>query len=165
MILRALLLAPLLAAAVVATGGGETGFVSGVWKGEPNYDDDGKFRDCAMTAEAESGVLLGFVISKDFDWGLVIADEGRDLVVGSTQAVVLLVDARQPIAAVAKVVDRHGIVIPLDNSDPVIEAMRQGRVLTIVSQEMQFSFKLIGTKAAIAAPSACVTEHLGTERA
>ena len=53
-------------------------FVSGVWKGEANYDTEGNFRDCTMTAQSESGVLLGFVISKDFDWGLVLADESAN---------------------------------------------------------------------------------------
>jgi hypothetical protein len=139
-------------------------FVSGIWQGTANYDEDGKFRDCTMTAQSDKGVLIGFVISKDFDWGIVLADETRNLQVGTTQAVLLLVDARDPIAAVAKVVDVHGILIPLDNSEPVIEAMRKGKVLTILTQGVKMSFKLTGTSDAIAALAACVKEHRGTER-
>ena len=62
-------------------------FISGVWQGDANYDSDGNFSDCTMTAQAESGVLLGFVISKDFDWGLVLADESVSFEVGTTEAV------------------------------------------------------------------------------
>ncbi|MGH6737384.1 MAG: hypothetical protein ACRECX_15105 [Methyloceanibacter sp.] len=164
MTLRMLLFAPLLLAAVAASDADKDRFTSGVWQGDANYDEDGKFRDCTMTAESEKGVLLGFVISKDFDWGIVIADETRKLEVGARKAVLLLIDAREPIAAVAKVVDVHGILIPLANSDPVIEAMRHGKVLRIVTDGAEFNFKLTGTRDAIAALAACVTEHQGSER-
>src|SRR5680860_511914 len=125
MTLRSLLIAPLILAAVAVAepgqGPGQDRFTSGVWHGDANYDDEGQFSDCTMTAEAEKGVLLGFVISADFNWGLVIADESRSFEVGARKAVLLLVDGRDPIAAMAKVVDAHGILIPLENSAPVIE--------------------------------------------
>jgi hypothetical protein len=161
--LRALLFAPLLLA-VVAAAPPKDSFTSGVWQGSANFDTDGKFSDCTMTAEAKDGVLLAFVISKDFDWGLVIADESRTFEVGTQKPVKLLVDKRDPIAAVAKVVDAHGILIPLENSDPVIEAMRHGKVLRIDTDGAEFSFELTGTRDAIASLAACVTEHQGTAR-
>jgi hypothetical protein len=65
---------------------------------------------------------------------------------------------------VAKVVDVHGILIPLENSGPVIEAMRKGKVLTIVTQGAKVSFQLTGTSDAVAALAACVKDHLGTGR-
>jgi hypothetical protein len=162
--LRALLFAPLFLATVAATQAPKDSFNSGVWQGDANYDADGQFSDCTMTAQAKDGVLLGFVISADFDWGLVIADETRTFEVGARKAVLLLVDKRDPIAAVAKVVDAHGILIPLENSDPVIEAMRHGKVLRIATDGAEFSFKLTGTADAIADLAACVTEHQGTAR-
>ena len=55
-----------------------------------------------MTAQAESGVLIGFVISRDYHWGLVFADETRDYNVGSAEPVVLMVDERDPIPAIAR---------------------------------------------------------------
>ncbi len=76
----------------------------------------------------------------------------------------LLIDERDPIPAIAKVIDVHGIVIPLENSDPVLDALREGKVLTIVAEGAKISFKLTGTKAAIAALAACVTEHLNSEK-
>jgi len=168
MSLRAMLFTPLLFAALLAAAAAADSapdrFTSGVWQGVANYDDEGYFLDCTMTAEAQSDVLLGFVISKDFDWGLVIADETRTFEVGARKAVLLLVDRRHPIAAMAKVVDAHGILIPLENSDPVIEAMRHGKVLRIATDGTEFSFELTGTSEAIAALAQCVTEHEGTNR-
>jgi hypothetical protein len=162
--LKTSLVGPLVAAGLLVLGADTGGFNSGVWQGDANYDGDGKFSDCTMTAQAESGVLLGFVISKDYDWGLVLADEQRSFEVETTEEVVLLVDDREPIAAIAKVVDVHGIVIPLQSTDPVVEALRGGKVLTIVAEGSKISFTLTGSKDAIAALAACVTEHLGTEK-
>ena len=164
MTLRAMLCVPLLMAAISAFATERAGFISGVWQGDANYDTEGKFSDCTMTAQAESGILIGFVISKNYDWGLVLADETREFKVGTTEAVVLLIDQRDPIPAIAKVIDLHGIVIPLENSGPVLDALREGRVLTIVAEEAKISFKLTGTKEAIAALAACVTEYLGSEK-
>src|SRR3990170_5333769 len=164
MTLRAPLFVPLLAAALLAFQAENAAFISGVWQGDANYDGDGKFSDCTMTAQAESGILIGSVISKNYDWGLVLADEMREFKVGTTEAVVLIIDQRDPIPAIAKVVDLHGIVIPLENSDPVLDALREGKVLTIVAKETKISFKLTGTREAIAALAACVTEHLDSEK-
>ncbi|MGK2921446.1 MAG: hypothetical protein ACSLE4_01435 [Methyloceanibacter sp.] len=164
MSLRAVLFTPLVLAAVAAADPTPGRFSSGVWQGAANYDDEGYFSDCTMTAEAQSGVLLGFVISKDFDWGLVIADETRSFDVGTRKAVLLLVDGREPIAAIAKVVDAHGILIPLENSDEVVEAMRAGKALRIATDGTEFRFELTGTSEAIAALAQCVTEHEGTKR-
>ena len=161
---RATLFASLLAAGLCLSGAVKAAFISGVWQGDANFDSEGRFSDCSMTAQASSGVLIGFLISKNFEWGLVLADETREFEVGSTEAVALVVDERDPIPAIAKVVDVHGIVIPLENSAPVLEALREGEVLTIVADQTKISFKLTGTKAAIAALAACVTENLNSEK-
>jgi hypothetical protein len=164
MTIRALLLGPLFMAASIAPLPQASVFVSGVWTGEANYDSDGNFRDCTMTSEAENGILIGFVISKDFDWGLVLADEEAEFEVGTTHAVLLLIDSRDPIPALAKVVDPHGILIPLEDTGPVIEAMREGKVLTIQTEGFEVKFKLTGTRDAIAQLAACVTESKTTEK-
>jgi len=69
MTMRALLFVPFVVAVLSAGSPDKGSFTSGVWHGKANYDGDGKFSDCTMMAQSKSGVLLGFVISKDFDWG------------------------------------------------------------------------------------------------
>ena len=164
MTLRATLLAPVLAAALLLSSLVNAAFISGVWQGDANFDAQGKFSDCTMTAQARSSVIVGFIISKNFEWGLVLADETSQFEVGATETVLLLIDARDPIVAVSKVIDVHGIVIPLENSESVLEAFREGKVLTIVAERAKISFKLTGTKAAIGALAACVTENLNSEK-
>jgi hypothetical protein len=59
----------------------------------------------------------------------------------------------------------HGILIPLENSDPVVEAMRPGRLLNVVTPSGKLSFKLSGTRNAIADLAGCVSEHIEAEKA
>ena len=93
----------------------------------------------------------------------MLADERRKFDVGTTEAVVLLIDARKPISAIAKVINVHGILIPLESTDPVVDALRHGKLLTIVAEGASASFMLTGTREAIAALAACVTRHRGIE--
>lgn len=162
--IRVIVLASLLIAAVALLGSPVGAFTSGVWEGKASFDEAGKLSDCTMTAEADSGILLAFIISRDFDWGLVLVDEGWNLDVGSTTDVVLTVDSLAPMFSAGKTVDAHGILVPLANTDPVVDAMRHGEVLTVATELGKFSFRLTGMADAIADLAGCVTEHLETEK-
>ena len=165
MTLRASLVVPLLAAALSVLGVDRARFISGCGKATPITTPRARFSDCTMTAQADSGILIGFVISNTYEWGLVLADDSRSFEAGDDGGgrAARSID-RDPIPAIAKVIDVHGIVIPLQNSDPVLEALREGKVLTIVAKAAKISFKLTGTKEAIAELAACVTEHLNSEK-
>jgi hypothetical protein len=165
MIVRAFLLALLVFASVTGFGGPASAFTSGVWEGGPNQDDNGKFSDCTMTAQSDSGVLLAFVISRNLDWGVALVDDRWSLDVGSVEDVALTVDSRKPIPAIAKVVDPHGILVPLENTDPVMKALRHGRKLTVSTPSDRLSFELTGTNEALATLANCVSEHLQAEKA
>jgi hypothetical protein len=140
-------------------------FNSGVWQGGPDTDEDGRFIDCTMTAQSGSGILLAFIISRERTWGLALADERWELNVGAVQDIELSIDAGAPIKAIAKVVDPHGILVPLANDDLLVTALRQGKLLTISTKTGTFSFELSGTSGALAALAACVAENLAAEKA
>src|SRR5262245_56754350 len=159
---RAALSATLLAAGLSLSGAVNAAFISGVWQGDANLAR--RFSDCAMTAQASSGLLIGFIISKRYEWGLVLADKRQRFALGSTEAVALHIDKRDPIQAIAKVVDVHGVVIPLENSAAILDGFREGKALTVVGEKLKISIKLTGTRAAIAALAACVTENLVSEK-
>ena len=61
-------------------------------------------------------------------------------------------------------VDAHGMLVPLANTDPVVDALRDGDVLTVATDLGTFSFKLTGAGPAIADLAGCVTEHLEAEK-
>lgn len=162
--IRAIGFASLLVAAAVLFAPGAGAFTSGVWEGKPSFDEVGRLSDCTMTAQSDSGLLLAFIISRNFDWGLVLYDEQWKLRVGSTADVVLTVDSDAPMVSTGKMVDAHGILVPLENTDPVVEAMRHGEVLTVATELGKFSFRLTGTADAIVDLAGCVTEHLDAEK-
>jgi hypothetical protein len=118
-----------------------------------------------MTADYANGITLAFIISRDFGWGLVLANDKWDLHVGGDEGVKLQIDDLAQIPGTAKVVDVHGILIPLENADPVVEAMRHGHTLSIATPDGKVSFKLSGTRDAIGALANCVSEHLAAEKA
>jgi hypothetical protein len=154
-----------LAVLVLVLCGQAYAFKSGNWNGDANNDENGKFRDCTMLAEYNSGITLAFIITRDFDWGLVLANDKWNLETGSTQDVTLAVDSRQPIPATAKAVDSKGLLISLENTGPVVDAMRHGRLLKIVTESGEVSFRLTGTRDAIAKLSRCVGNHMDAEKA
>ena len=161
---KGLPIALLVAAALLALASPANAFKSGGWDGQANHEDNGSFRDCTMLAEYKSGITLAFIISRDFEWGLVLANDNWNLEVGGVQDVSLRIDSRKPISTVAKVVDAKGLLIPLENADAVVEAMRGGRLLTIVTDSGNVPFRLTGTRKAIALLAACVTAALETEK-
>lgn len=139
-------------------------FVSGVWQGGPGRDEDGRLLDCTMTAQSGSGILLAFIISRDGAWGLALADERWELNVGAVEDIELKIDAQMPVKAIAKVVDPHGILVPLADADALVSALRRGKLLGISTQTGVFSFELTGTNAALAQLAACVAENLAAEK-
>lgn len=150
--------------AIIAPAAQAGAFTSGVWEGGPDRDEDGRFIDCTMTAQSGTGILLAFVISREGAWGLALADERWALNVGAVEDVKLTIDASPPVGAIAKVVDPHGILVPLADDDRLVAAMRQGKTLTIATGTGEFRFELTGTSGALNALASCVTENLAAEK-
>jgi hypothetical protein len=139
-------------------------FKSGGWEGQANTDETGKFSDCTMTASYASGITLAFIISRDLAWGLVLVDDKWTLQIGAAEDITLAIDKTAPIPALAKVVDAHGILVPLETSGPLVAAMRRGHRLSVVTPWGKASFRLSGTSNALTQLAACVSEHLEAEK-
>ena len=163
--IRAIAVASLLMATAMSYCLPAHAFTSGVWEGKPSFDENGKLSDCTMTAQSDNGILLAFIISRDFDWGLVLYDDGWKLKVGDSTDVALTVDKNAPIFSTAKTVDPHGILVPLANTDPVVDAMREGNVLTVATDRRQVQLQIDRRRRpAIADLAGCVTENLEAEK-
>jgi len=164
-LVRVVGLLSLLVAAATSFGTPAGAFKSGGWEGGANSDETGRFSDCTMTADYQNGITLAFIISRDFGWGLVLVNDKWKLDVGSAESVTLAIDSREPIPSTAKVIDLHGILVPLENEGPVVNAMRDGRRLSVVTPAGKISFRLTGTRGAIAALAGCVSDNLEGEKA
>src|SRR6516165_2738051 len=126
--LRVLGFASLLAVSAALVAPQASAFTSGGWEGQANDDDDGTFRDCTMTADYANGITLAFIISRDYGWGLVLANDKWNLKVSSEEAVKLTVDQLAPISGTqGGGCTRHP---HLENADPVVDAMHHGHTLS-----------------------------------
>jgi hypothetical protein len=159
---RAALLMGLLA--VTAAGTANT-FTSGVWRGAAERDEAGRFLDCTMTAQSQAGILIAFVVSRDFQWGLALADERWRLPVGEVQDIRLKIDGLSPMKAFAKMIDAEGMLIPFQKNDLALEALRRAKHLDIETPAGSFGFTLDGSGEAFDALSDCVRENLAEENA
>ena len=162
--LKILALAPALLAALLGAPEARA-FTSGGWEGKANSDETGRFSDCTMTADYQNGVTLGFIISRDFTWGLVLADDKWALKAGTSEPVTLDIDGNPQVRSVAKIIDPKGILVPLENADAVVNALRNGKQLIVTTKAGSFSFRLRGTNDAIAALAGCVADNLEAEAA
>jgi hypothetical protein len=140
-------------------------FTSGVWNGGPDRDEHGRLLDCTMTAQSQAGVLIAFVISRDYQWGLALADERWKLPVGEVHDINLKIDSLSPMKGIAKMIDQHGMLIPFGDGALAIEALRRAKQLTIETPAGNLSFTLDGTGAALDTLNKCVSENLAEERA
>ena len=163
-LVRVVGLLSLLVASATSFGTPAGAFKSGGWEGGANSDETGRFSDCTMTADYQNGITLAFIISRDFGWGLVLVNDKWKLDVGSAESVTLAIDSREPIPSTAKVIDIHGILVPLENEGPVVNAKRDGRRLSVVTPAGKISFRLTGTRGAIAALAGCVSDNLEGEK-
>ena len=149
----------------LAASGPANAFTSGVWTGGPDRDEAGRFLDCTMTAQSQAGILIAFVVSRDFDWGLALADERWTLPIGEVHDIQLKIDSLAPMKAIAKMIDAHGMLVPLEKGNLAVEALRRAKLLTIDAPAGKFSFTLDGTGEAFDALGKCVRENLAEERA
>jgi hypothetical protein len=138
-------------------------FTSGAWSGGPANDANGRFLDCAISTPYRSGITLGFVINRDYKWGMILVDPAWNLKIGTSENVSLRVDRRGTFGTIAKVITKDGIVIPLEESGPVIDAMRYGSLLDVDTGSGSVGFVLTGTSAAIARLAQCVNLQLKIE--
>ena len=101
-----------------------------------------------MTADYANGITLAFIISRDFGWGLVLANDKWNLQVGVEEPVTLSIDKLAPIAGTAKVVDAHGILVPLDGIRPIrwSRPCAAADKLAVVTPAGDVSFELSGTR-------------------
>lgn len=140
-------------------------FQSGNWSGGAQNDHNGKFLDCSMSAGYRSGITLGFIITRNYDWGLDLYNPAWSLVPNSQEKVVLSIDRRGSFKAKAKALTAHAIVIPLDASGPVVRAMRHGSLLHVYTGSGHLAFALTGTSTAIRNLALCVDQSLRQETA
>ncbi|MEM7191792.1 MAG: hypothetical protein AAF405_02800 [Pseudomonadota bacterium] len=135
-------------------------FTSGDWKGQPNFNTDGEFKDCTVSAPAEAGTRFALIKRVESRLGLLINDDKLSLRPGSRIAVLLLIDDQAPLPVLGRVLERDGFVIPLAVEDPIIQTIFKGKNLHVSMVGGEFDFALAGAADALEALRNCFkTNH------
>ncbi len=131
-------------------------FTIGEWEGSARTDNEGRFRHCAIIATYESGTMMGFAISKDYDFLVGLANKNWQLTPGTKSSVSLYVDGRSLGSYSATPESQLFIWFNLGNNKVPFDAMRKGYRLKVRAAQKNFLFRLTGTGKALARLKQCV---------
>lgn len=139
-------------------------FEVGNWYGGAYYDESGKeFLYCAMDAPYESGHTLIFAISADGTFAISLSHEDWTLGLGESYPVEVLVDGKSLGQHTAEVVNEQMIWVPLDYSAELVDWLRKGRELAVVTRQDTFYFALTNTFEALNRLERCVDMSLAAQ--
>jgi hypothetical protein len=140
-------------------------FTVGNWQGAAYNGADSHFTHCGITASYKSGMYLLFAVNAAWGFNVGVADPRWKLETGKSYDVLFRVDNRfeKRLSATA-VSDQLAIVQFVDpDAVPVFNALRHGRLLTIVANRTNLPFELQDTSLALTRLIDCVKSHKANE--
>ena len=137
-------------------------FRVGTWVGEAHIDRNGAFSQCTIQTEYENGIDLYFLLSRRFDFVVLLASRSWSLTEGDSYPVLYSIDGRQRIRATAKALNKYTVGIPLPGNRETLDSFRAGNAFLVEAAGGRFRFDLAGTSAALGALVDCVNGHLRT---
>ncbi len=140
-------------------------FVVGNWEGQAGYSDDtGKFLQCTMTADYGVNDLLGFTISSEGVFLISVANAAWSLETGHSYPVRIKIDDMDFGRFTAKAISDVAATIPVNYSTAIRNAIRKGRVLSIVTARQVLRYALTDTYRALPRLEDCVLRSRLAER-
>jgi len=137
-------------------------FRVGAWEGEAHPDRSGAFAQCSISTEYENGIILYFVLSRRYDFSVLLASRSWSLTEGDSYPVAYSIDGGQRFRATAKALNKYTVGIPLPSNRETFDRFRAGAAFLIEAAGGRFRFDLGGTSAALAALLNCVNGNLRT---
>jgi hypothetical protein len=136
-------------------------FESGNWQGVAYaHDVTGEFSHCAISAPYRSGDTLFFGVTRDATVTVGIMGPALGLRDGETFPVILQVDRRRPLQAVATAAGDDFAWLEIEDFSAAMDAFRRGFVLTIFGQGREGQYNLDGTFRALEATRQCAMRYL-----
>lgn len=129
-------------------------FKSGNWTGMAVYQKSGRFAACTIIARYVSGTLIAMSVTPSNSWVIALKRKGG-YPSGRQFATRLYIDKKLIHRGTARSLKSGIVRLPIPGTKKVINALRQGRVLRLVTSGGSSSYKLSGTRAAIARMIRC----------
>jgi len=129
--------------------------VAGWDGGAYSSDNSGLFTHCAMSASYNSGILLLFSVTKEYEWSMGLGNPSWQFTIGNKYPVTYSIDGGQWFSATAEAVTTSAVRIDLPARSDVFDRFRYGSVLHVQAAARSFTFNLTGTNQALTALVAC----------
>jgi hypothetical protein len=157
---RAKIAALLLALAVIlpANARGPYGSIRAAgWSGGAFTDDKtGEFSNCIASASYKSGIIVGVLVSKTYNWALAFSHPSWALARGQRFPIVLSFDGRNTFNVEGIAVSRITVMVPMPENSALIKSFRLARTMSAFAQGNLFQFNLNGTAVLLPALVTCV---------
>lgn len=153
-----LMLMSVLAATCSAEARGPYGVikVAGWAGGAYTNDKTGEFTDCIATADYQSGINFGVIVSRTMMWGLAFSHPNWSLAQGQKFPIVLSFDGRNSFNVDGVIIRANTVLVPMPDNSALIKSFRAAKTMSAFAQGSLFQFKLDGTSILLAALVSCV---------
>lgn len=138
-------------------------FKVGGWTGMAGYNSQGRFITCTIIARYQSGTLVAMGVTPTNKWTIAVKRKGG-YPPNKRFFTTLSVDGRQLYRGFAKSLSSGIVRFDIPGKAQLINALRRGRVLRLATKGGSSSYKLTGTRAAIARLIKCAINRNGTKR-
>ena len=138
-------------------------FKSGGWTGMASYNSRGRFTACTIVARYTSGTLVAMSVTPRNKWIIAVKRRGG-YPRNKTFFTTLSVDGQQLFSGRARSLNSGIVRLNIPGKIRLINALRRGRVLRLATRGGSSSYKLSGTRQAIARMIKCAIKRNGTVR-
>ena len=150
----ALLLIPLTSKAIEIKG---YSFKSGSWNGNAyKSDTTGRFTHCSITGRYKSGIILAFALRENFELLIGLQNKTWNIPVTDSFKLGVIIDGVSYGQSQGRAISKDLIRVNFGRYPKILEALKRGRKLQIISSKRKFSFLLPGTNIALGKLLNCV---------
>jgi len=138
---------------------------SGPWSGGA-YSLDGtqKFNSCIVAVDYKSGINVGIIVNRNYQWYLGFSSQQWNLQIGQDIPVSMTFDSSAPWSGKARVINNHSVTVAMNDNASLISSFRQSLRMSVYAGGQVYPFDLNGTSRAIVDLVACVKAELAAER-
>jgi hypothetical protein len=119
------------------------------------------FDFCAAEVPYDSGITLGFRVTRSFEWNMALFNRSWTLNPGSQYPLTFSIDYSQPIGATAVAIGVTGVRVPLAPDAALFKRFMAGARLNVVSASQNFGFNLTDTSKMLPDLLSCVQSYVG----
>src|SRR5262249_44779405 len=118
-------------------------------------DNNGQFSNCIATANYNSGINFGVLVSNAYAWALGFNHPSWSLTRGQSFPIVLSFDGKNTFNVNAVVMAPQAVIVAMPDNSALITSFRAARTMSAFAQGQLFQFNLNGTSVLIPALVAC----------